>query len=255
LPFPDDVRRRCQKIRGWESKRKDEVGGSNLVRFFPLHFKFGWFINLNFRNALNRASVMPSHTSSPAQSVGTIPSQRSNGSASGSGSGSRHGSASTVFIPADEDMPDMGSTISSVTRSSFRSVPMESPYHLDSFHSTCRPRSINDTSLPSHGQEFLSPADARITIAPSRSSSLRHTSSMTDLDEYASAAPTSESYQSGSAFDMPLLPSRGPSSASSRSQAPPRTIRSGSSIRLRHLRDGLFRTYHPLYLPSRACCL
>jgi hypothetical protein len=173
---------------------------------------------------------VPSRTSSPTQSVGTIPSQRSNGSASGSGSGSRHGSASTVFIPADEDVPDMGSTISSLTRSSFRSVPMESPYHSDSFHSARRPRSIDDTSLPSHGQEFLSPADACITIAPSRSSSLCCTSSMTDLDEYASAVPTSESYQSGSAFDMPLLPSRGPSSVGSRSQAAPRTVHSGSSI-------------------------
>jgi hypothetical protein len=174
---------------------------------------------------------VPSHTSSPAQSVGTIPSQHSNGSASGSGSESQHGSASTVFIPADKDMPDMGSTISSLTRSSFRSMPMESPYHSDSFHSTCRPRSIDDTSLPSHGQEFLSPTDACIAIAPSRSSSLRRTSSMTDLDEYASAAaPAPESYQSGLAFDMPLLPSHGPSSAGSRSQAAPRNIHPGSSI-------------------------
>jgi hypothetical protein len=45
---------------------------------------------------------------------------------------------------------------------------------------------------------------------------------MTDLDEYASAAaPASETYESGSAFDMPLLPSCGPSSAGSRSQAVP----------------------------------
>jgi hypothetical protein len=171
---------------------------------------------------------VPSRTSSPTQSVGTIPSQRSNGSASGSGSGSRHGSASTVFIPADEDVPDMGSTISSLTRG-FRSVPMESPYHSDSFQSVCRPRSIDNASLPSHGQEFLSTADACIAIAPSRSSSLHRTCSMTDLDEYTSAAPASESYQSGSAFNMPLLPSRGPSSAGSRSQAAPRTIHSGSS--------------------------
>jgi hypothetical protein len=112
-------------------------------------------------------SVVPSHTHSPTRSVGTIPSQRSNGS----GSGSRHGSASTVFIPADEDVPDTGSTISSLTRSSFRSVPMGSLYRSDSFHSTRQPHSIDDTSLPSHGQEFLSPSDACIAIALSRSSS------------------------------------------------------------------------------------
>jgi hypothetical protein len=125
----------------------------------------------------------------------------------------------------------MGSTISSLTRSSFRSVPRESPYHSDSFHSAHRPRSIDDTSLPSRGQEFLSPSDARIAIAPSRSSSLRRTSSMTDLDEYASAAPpASETYESTSAFDMPLLPSRGQSSVGSRSQAVLRTIHSRSSV-------------------------
>jgi hypothetical protein len=89
-----------------------------------------WFINLNFRDALNRASVVPSRTSSPTQSVGMIPSRRSNGSVNASGSGSRHGSASTVFIPADEDMLDVGSTL---TQSSFRSVSMDSPRHSDVF--------------------------------------------------------------------------------------------------------------------------
>jgi hypothetical protein len=94
-----------------------------------------------------------------------------------------------------------------------------------------RPRSIDDTSLPSHGQKFLSPTDACITIAPSRISSLRRTSSMADLDEYASAAaPASETYQGSSAFDMPPLPSRGPSSVGSRSQAVPGAIHSGSSV-------------------------
>jgi hypothetical protein len=46
LSFPDDVRRRCRKIRGWESKRKNEVGRSNLVSFFPLCFKFGLLIKI-----------------------------------------------------------------------------------------------------------------------------------------------------------------------------------------------------------------
>jgi hypothetical protein len=94
---------------------------------------------------LNRASILPSRKSSPTQSLGTTPSQRSKGSAGGSGSRSRDGSASTVFIPAD-DVPEMGSTISSPTRSSFQSVPMESPYHSESYHSAHHPRSIDDTS-------------------------------------------------------------------------------------------------------------
>ena len=50
--------------------------------------------------------------------------------------------------------------------------------------------------------------DVRIAIAPSRSSSLRRTGSMTDLDKHTSAvAPASETYESTSALDMPLLPS------------------------------------------------
>jgi hypothetical protein len=40
---------------------------------------------IKFKDALNRASVVPSRTSSPTQSVGTIPSQRSSGSAGSSG--------------------------------------------------------------------------------------------------------------------------------------------------------------------------
>jgi hypothetical protein len=100
-----------------------------------------------------------------------------------------------------------------------------------SFHLGRRPRFIDDASLPSRGQEFLSPSDACIAIRPSRSSSLCRTNSTTDLDEYASAvAPAWETYESTSAFNMPLLPSRGTSNAGSRSQAVPRTIRSGSSI-------------------------
>jgi hypothetical protein len=45
---------------------------------------------------------------------------------------------------------------------------------------------------------------------------------MMDLDEYAgTAAPASVTYQSTSAFDMPLLSSHGPSGAGPRSQAVP----------------------------------
>jgi hypothetical protein len=100
---------------------------------FLSRFKF-WFINLKFRNALNRVSVMPSHTCSLSQSVGTTPFQHSSGSASdsGRGNGSQHGPAPTFFILADEDVADMGGTALSFTRSSFWLVPVESTYHSDS---------------------------------------------------------------------------------------------------------------------------
>jgi len=127
---------------------------------------------------LNRLARSPQHIS---------------GTSSGSGSG--HDSASTVFIPAEEDIPDMGSTISSLSRSSFRSVPMDSPYQSESFYSARRPRSIDDTSLPSHGKDFMSPSDAHITIPPSRTSSLLKSASMTDLDKYIIAAsPRTETF-------------------------------------------------------------
>ena len=37
------------------------MGWCNLVCFFLIILRI-WFINLNFRNALNRASVVPNHT-------------------------------------------------------------------------------------------------------------------------------------------------------------------------------------------------
>jgi hypothetical protein len=66
----------------WKSKRENETGWHNLVCFFLIVLHI-WFINLNCRDALSRASVVPSRTSSPTQSAGTIPSQCSNGYARG----------------------------------------------------------------------------------------------------------------------------------------------------------------------------
>jgi hypothetical protein len=68
----------------------------------------------------------------------------------------------------DEDVPAMGSTISSLNRSSFWSVPVESSYHSDSLHSARRPRSIDDISLPLRGQEFLSPQTRASRLLPER---------------------------------------------------------------------------------------
>jgi hypothetical protein len=144
----------------------------------------------------------------------------------------------------------MGSTISSLTRSSFRSVPTEGLYHSDSFHSVRRPRSIDNTSIPSRGQEFLSPSDARIEIAPSSSSSLHHTSYMMDLDEYVSpTAPASEAYKSTS-FDMPLLPVRAPGVG-----LYPGPFTLGRPSRQRRLLTGLFRTHRQHCQQSPACRL
>ncbi|KAG8795280.1 hypothetical protein FRC17_008153, partial [Serendipita sp. 399] len=171
-------------------------------------------------DALNRASI-PSRSTSPVHSVGTIPSQRSSQRSGGTSSGSRNGSASTVFIPADEDIPDIGSTISSLTRSSFHSGSRTSS---SSYQTGTRPRSLDDTSIVSHGDDLLSPSDPRIAIAPSRSSSLRRTASMTDLDEYASVV--SETHpRSG----VPLTSSRIASSVGS--QGFPQTIHSPVSSR------------------------
>ncbi|KAG9040046.1 hypothetical protein FS842_003101, partial [Serendipita sp. 407] len=173
-------------------------------------------------DALNRASI-PSRSSSPVPSVGTIPSQRSSQRSGGSGSGSRNGSASTVFIPADEDIPDIGSTISSLTRSSVPSVSHTSS--SGSYQTGTRPRSLDDASIVSH--ELLSPSDPRIAIAPSRSSSLRRTSSMTDLDEYASVVSPESDILSRS--EHPLASSRISSSAGS--LGVPGTIQSSVSSR------------------------
>jgi hypothetical protein len=68
LPFPDDVRGRRQEIWSWKSKREDETGWRNLVCFFSSYFASGLLICI-FRDALNRASVVPSRTSSPTQPV------------------------------------------------------------------------------------------------------------------------------------------------------------------------------------------
>ncbi|KAG8847673.1 hypothetical protein FRB91_011525 [Serendipita sp. 411] len=159
-------------------------------------------------DALNRTSI-PSRSNSPVPSVGIIPSQRSSQRSGGSGSGSRNGSASTLFIPADEDIPDIGSTISSLTRSLVPSVSHTSS--SGSYQTGTRPRSLDDASIVSH--ELLSPSDPRIAIAPSRSSSLRRTSSMTDLDEYAGVVSPGSDILSRS--EHPLASLRISSSANS----------------------------------------
>lgn len=111
---------------------------------------------------INRVSIAPSLTLSPAASISSIPSLRSG-----------NGSASTVIIPASEDIPDATSTFS-------ETLPSLSG----------QTRTTDDLAIRG-GEVFISPqttGQGTRVIAPSRSSSLRRTSSLTDLDvEFESA--------------------------------------------------------------------
>ena len=96
------------------------------------------------------------------------------------------------------------------------------------------------------GHDFLSATDARITIDPSRSSSLRRTSSMADLDEYTSTAPPpSETFHG---LSESLLPLHGPSMR----DIDPRQLL-GPFTPGRQLRRDLHQA--GLYLPSYRSCL
>jgi hypothetical protein len=125
--------------------------------------------SIKLRPQVVRAHLLLLSARSPQQS--SQPSQ---------GSGSRAGSALTVLIPPEGSILDIGSTISSLTRSSFHSVERTSSYLSPLYVTGSRPRSVDDSG-------FMSPEQARLAITPSRTSSLRRTGSMTDMDEYASS--------------------------------------------------------------------
>ncbi|KAI5118912.1 hypothetical protein M0805_004688 [Coniferiporia weirii] len=135
--------------------------------------------------ALDRSVAPPdrSTTRSPTGSIRTIRSVTSSVVSSGSGSGS----ASTTYLPPMDSIPDL----SDFDASSF--MQAQSPRHsLSSFTSFARTRATDDGAISSR-DGLLHPFDARsIEIAPSRSSSLRRTSSLADLDaEFASALSAS----------------------------------------------------------------
>ena len=116
-------------------------------------------------------------------------------SVSGAGSGS--GSASTVFVPPLHTIPslsDLHTFSDSSSTGSLSRAPSFPPHHT---------RTTDDAAVSN--QSFLYPGDPRV-IAPSRSSSLRRTSSLTDLDEeFASAVSRARNAKPGLGFGLSLV--------------------------------------------------
>ncbi|KAI9060094.1 hypothetical protein FKP32DRAFT_1595832 [Trametes sanguinea] len=139
---------------------------------------------------LDRAVSIPdrSSTRSPTGSIRTI---RSISSTATSQSGTGSGSASTVYVPPLDELSD----IQSLSGSSGIS-------RRPSLASAHRMRATDDAAVSSQG--YLYPGDPRV-IAPSRSSSLRRTSSLTDLDEeFASAVRRAREGRPGLGFGLGL---------------------------------------------------
>ncbi|EMD36982.1 hypothetical protein CERSUDRAFT_95250 [Gelatoporia subvermispora B] len=145
---------------------------------------------------LDRAVSIPdrSSTRSPTGSIRTI---RSMSSDMSSRSASASGSATTTYMPPLDIIPDL-SDIYSMSGTSTRSGVSRRP-SLASAHHT---RATDDAAVSNQG--YLYPGDPRV-IAPSRSSSLRRTSSLTDLDaEFASALRRARESRPGLGFGLGL---------------------------------------------------
>lgn len=181
------------------------------------------------REVLDRAITIPdrSSTRSPTGSIRTI---QSISSTSTSHSGT--GSASTVYVPPLDEL----SEIQSLSGSSGIS-------RRPSLASAHRTRATDDTALSSQG--YLYPGDPRV-IAPSRSSSLRRTSSLTDLDEeFASALRRARDSRPGLGFGLglaggipigegsPVTVSSGPRLGGPVYMSPPPSVGRGSDRRSR----------------------
>ena len=147
------------------------------------------------REALDRSVTLPSRSEpgSPTGSIGTIRTMTSTTSVSGSGSGS----ASTVFVPPLHTIPSLSDlhTISdSQSVGSISRGPSFPPHHT---------RTTDDGAVSN--RSYIYPGDPRV-IAPSRSSSLRRTSSLTDLDEeFASAVSRARNAKPGLGFGLSLV--------------------------------------------------
>ena len=127
-----------------------------------------------------------SSTRSPTGSIRTIQSISSTAT-----SQSGTGSASTVYVPPLDELSDIQSLSGSSSLSRRQS--------LASAH---RARATDDGAISSQG--YVYPGDPRV-IPPSRSSSLRRTSSMTDLDEeFASALRRARESRPGLGFGLGL---------------------------------------------------
>ena len=135
-----------------------------------------------------------SATGSPTGSVRTMRSFASSGS---SRSGTASGSASTRYVPHIDTIPDI-SDLQSISSSGTRTGLSRGP----SLASAHRTRATDDSAVSN--QAFLYPGDPRV-IAPSRSSSIRRTSSLTDLDEeFASAVRRARDSRPGLGFGLGL---------------------------------------------------
>ncbi|KAI6145311.1 hypothetical protein BKA82DRAFT_4312648 [Pisolithus tinctorius] len=140
--------------------------------------------------ALDRSVTLPNR-SEPGSPTGSIRTIRSITSTSASGSTS--GSASTVFVPPLHTIPSVSDLSDSLSTGSFSRAPSY-PTHT---------RTTDDGAVSN--QSYVYPGDPRV-IAPSRSSSLRRTSSLTDLDaEFASAVSRARNAKPGLGFAMSLV--------------------------------------------------
>lgn len=144
----------------------------------------------HLREAIDRSSTIPdrSVTGSPTGSIRTIRSLQSS-IRSGSESGSGDGSASTTFVPNLDNIPDLPEIPDFGDSSTFtpsytqtESLTSFAPTRAGAYTATgSRGRSTDDGAISSRG--FLHPLESRgIEITPSRTGSLRRTSSLTDLD-------------------------------------------------------------------------
>ena len=110
------------------------------------------------------------------------------------------GSASTTFVPPVDTIPDL-SDFHSMSGSSSVASLSRAPSLLSR-----NGRATDDAAVSN--QSYLYPGDPRV-IAPSRSSSLRRTTSMTDLDEeFASAVRRARDGRPGLGFGLDLVGGR-----------------------------------------------
>ncbi|KAF8132961.1 hypothetical protein EV363DRAFT_1449161 [Boletus edulis] len=146
-------------------------------------------------DALDHSVTLPSRSEpgSPTGSIGTIRTMMMTTSTSGSGSGL----ASTVFVPPLHTIPslsDLHTFSDSSSTGSLSRAPSFPPHHT---HTT------DDRAVSN--QSYIYPGDPRV-IAPSRSSSLCRTSSLTDLDEeFASAVSWARNAKPGLSFGLSLV--------------------------------------------------
>ncbi|KZT04943.1 uncharacterized protein LAESUDRAFT_702914 [Laetiporus sulphureus 93-53] len=202
-------------------------------------------------DVLDRAVSIPdrSATGSPTGSIRTIRSSTSTASTQSTSAGS----ALTRYVPLVENIPDISDLVS-LSGSSTHTGLSRHP----SLASTHRTRAADDLAVSN--QTYVYPGDPRV-IASSRSSSLRRTSSLTDLDEeFASAVRRARDARPGLGFGLslaggipvgdgsPVTVSSGPRLGRDVYMSPPPTVgRVGDKVRGREsstvsVSDGTFFT-------------